>query len=352
MDRKKFFLWEAASRDTIDVKRCYIDVSKDLVAGILLSQIIYWFLPGKNGKPRVTIEKQGRYWLAKKREDWWAECRITPKQFDRAITILETEGIVTTKVFKFGPETVKHISMNWDVFLALLENSVKGSYAQEVTKETSSDKNPEFPKGQIQTYSTNKPKIPNGGNLIEAKTPAQNTLQRSSSPTPPPFSETDAVEVNINLPKPFDTLSSVDVADALKLCQAKGLNLNDQAEAIAFEYSGSTRPIDRPRNLLFKILRTKNGVSQSSLSKLEESRIRQDQIRVEAETRTRAKQEKQRKETEIDQRVRAKFESLNDREKAELESRVKKTIPTWMQSHPHAVESRMLTLLTQEMDCC
>jgi hypothetical protein len=54
MDWKKFILWEAASRDTIDVKRCYIDVVKDLIAGILLSQIIYRFLPEKNGRPSVS----------------------------------------------------------------------------------------------------------------------------------------------------------------------------------------------------------------------------------------------------------------------------------------------------------
>lgn len=37
----QFLLWEVRSRDSIKVKRCYIDVAQDLEAGVLLSQIIY-----------------------------------------------------------------------------------------------------------------------------------------------------------------------------------------------------------------------------------------------------------------------------------------------------------------------
>ncbi|MFC2019302.1 DnaD domain protein [Chloroflexota bacterium] len=105
-----FYRWEQASRDTIDVKRCYIDVAGDLVAGILLSQIIYWFLPA-NGMSRLKVEHDGMRWLAKKRTDWWAECRITPKQYDRAIGRLRGKGLVETVVFKFGGQPMSHISL-------------------------------------------------------------------------------------------------------------------------------------------------------------------------------------------------------------------------------------------------
>ena len=43
---RRFLEWERRSRDTIDVKRCYVDVAGGLVAGVLLSQVVYWFLPG------------------------------------------------------------------------------------------------------------------------------------------------------------------------------------------------------------------------------------------------------------------------------------------------------------------
>ena len=38
-----FLAWEKASRDSIDFKKIYVDVAGDLIAGLLLSQIIYNF---------------------------------------------------------------------------------------------------------------------------------------------------------------------------------------------------------------------------------------------------------------------------------------------------------------------
>lgn len=66
----------------------YIDITGDLVAGTLLSQIMYWFADGKN---RPTVNRDGYFWIAKRREDWMNEIRITSKQYDRAIKILTAE---------------------------------------------------------------------------------------------------------------------------------------------------------------------------------------------------------------------------------------------------------------------
>lgn len=66
----------------------YIDITGDLVAGTLLAQIMYWFAEGKN---RVSVYKDGFYWIAKRREDWMAEIRITKKQYDCAIKKLTGE---------------------------------------------------------------------------------------------------------------------------------------------------------------------------------------------------------------------------------------------------------------------
>ena len=120
MNQQEFCQWEAVSRDTIDVKRVYIDLAGDLVAGILLSQIIYWHLPGKDGKPRLRVRRHGHSWLAKRREDWWEEVRITTKQFDRAIKILEDLGFVETAVYRFGGSPTKHIRILWESFLEAL----------------------------------------------------------------------------------------------------------------------------------------------------------------------------------------------------------------------------------------
>lgn len=87
----------------------YIDITGDLIAGTLLSQIMYWFNPDKNGKRRVRIYKDGSFWLAKKRDDWYSEIRISPKQYDRAIKILVDMGLVEVKRFKFNGDPITHI---------------------------------------------------------------------------------------------------------------------------------------------------------------------------------------------------------------------------------------------------
>lgn len=115
MNVEEFYEWERASRDVIDVKRCYVDIAGDLASGILLSQIIYWFLPDREGKLKLRIEREGEFWLAKNRTEWWEECRITKKQFDRAITVLRDKGLVTTKRFRFRGSPTVHIRLNVSV---------------------------------------------------------------------------------------------------------------------------------------------------------------------------------------------------------------------------------------------
>lgn len=141
MNKQDFQLWEMRARDSIDVKRCYIDAVGDLVGGVLLSQIIFWHLPDEHGKSKLRVWRDECEWLAKKRDDWWKECRITPKQFDRALEILEQKKLVITKLFRFAGSPTKHIRLNWDgLFNALKSlsdnvfpqrsksNSPKGQY--------------------------------------------------------------------------------------------------------------------------------------------------------------------------------------------------------------------------------
>lgn len=110
---EEFLAREAQNRDCIDFKKCYVDIAgKDLQAGLLLSQIIYWFLRDKQGKTKLRVVKDDKIWLAKKRTDWWDEVRLSAMQFDRAIKVLEREGLVETKVYKFDGCPTKHIRIN------------------------------------------------------------------------------------------------------------------------------------------------------------------------------------------------------------------------------------------------
>ncbi len=124
---EQFLLWERASRDTLEVKRTYIDMAGDLVAGVVLSQIVYWHLPSRAGKPRLQVEREGELWLAKSRSDWWEECRISPKQADRALEVLEERGLIEVKLFKFGAAPTKHIRILHESFLRAWQDELRKS---------------------------------------------------------------------------------------------------------------------------------------------------------------------------------------------------------------------------------
>jgi hypothetical protein len=122
---QEFLLRERAMRDSIDVKRIYIDIAGDLAGGVFLSQLLFWYIPGREGKSKLRVERNGQFWVAKKRSDWWDECRITEKQFDRIAAHLSKERLIETANFKFRGERVKHVRIHWPIFLkrfnALLE---------------------------------------------------------------------------------------------------------------------------------------------------------------------------------------------------------------------------------------
>ncbi|MBT9146754.1 MAG: hypothetical protein DDT32_00496 [Syntrophomonadaceae bacterium] len=52
---EQFLQWEEANQDTINIKRSYIDLTGDIVAGLLLSRIIYWHAQSKRGKTKWQV---------------------------------------------------------------------------------------------------------------------------------------------------------------------------------------------------------------------------------------------------------------------------------------------------------
>ena len=130
MGTKEFLLWEQQSRDTIDVKRIYVDVAGDLVTGVLLSQIIYWFLPDKNGKTKLRVVRDGKEWLIKKREDWWGECRISTFQVDRALKKLEKIEVIQTKIIRFSGTPMKSIWLDLDKLIMKISEVVKMDFRE------------------------------------------------------------------------------------------------------------------------------------------------------------------------------------------------------------------------------
>ena len=114
---EEFEAWKKSSLDTMAVERSYIDMVDDLIAGILLSQIVYWHLSDKQGKSRLRVNRDGHFWIAQSRHGWWDQCRITPKQFDRAVKILRDNGLVATARYKFAGSPTVHIRLVKNVFV-------------------------------------------------------------------------------------------------------------------------------------------------------------------------------------------------------------------------------------------
>lgn len=106
---EEFLLWEAASRDTIDFKVSYVDLAGDLCAGLLLSQLIYWYLPARDGRSKARIYKDdGGPWIAKTRDEWYSETRLSHRQQRSAEKRLAELGILEVQAFRFNGLRMNH----------------------------------------------------------------------------------------------------------------------------------------------------------------------------------------------------------------------------------------------------
>ena len=101
-------------------------------------------------------------WLAKARAEWWDECRISPKQADRALDVLQARGLIEVRLFKFGPAPTKHIRIRRDGFLhawkaQLVTNGEGPEHARHIEPEMpevsrsilTKGENPIRPKGEM-----------------------------------------------------------------------------------------------------------------------------------------------------------------------------------------------------------
>ena len=122
---------DAARRDSIDVKRIYIDVcGGNLIDAVMLSQIMYWHEPGKGGKPKLTIRREGHLWLAKRYEDWWEECRVPKRTARDSINRLVAIGLLIRNSWFFEGRSAVHLRINPPRFkelVAAVENGTIGA---------------------------------------------------------------------------------------------------------------------------------------------------------------------------------------------------------------------------------
>ena len=120
----EFLLWERTTRDSIDFKKIYVDIAGDLIAGLMLSQIVFWYLPDKNGNSKMRVRKDGYDWIAKSNTEWYDEIRITEWQAPRALNILEEKVIIEKRRYKFDGAPTIHIRLIQDKYMELWEELV------------------------------------------------------------------------------------------------------------------------------------------------------------------------------------------------------------------------------------
>jgi hypothetical protein len=181
MTKDEFLKWEYHSRDTIDFKRIYADITRDVVAGLLLSQLMFWHIPDKHGKTRMRVEEEGELWVRKKREDWWNECRLSPKQFDRASALLSKKGFAIIKNFKHLGRNTKHIRLNIDNIIKAINDISTGSDTTLMGKCA-------YPKGEVTVsqWGSDGPQMGKGAQAQEpeqAKDSGNKNLQTTSENT-------------------------------------------------------------------------------------------------------------------------------------------------------------------------
>lgn len=116
---------EAASHDTIAVKKIYIDINEgNLTDGVLFSQIMYWHMPSKQGESKMQVLRDGQLWLAKTYDDWFEECRIKSRTAREALRRIEKRGLIITHTWKFDGSPTKHIRINWEKFEEIVKSNV------------------------------------------------------------------------------------------------------------------------------------------------------------------------------------------------------------------------------------
>lgn len=166
--------------DTIALRTVFVDITGDLIAGLLLSQIYYWHGYNEQGERRVTYQREGHTWLVKQRGDWWGEVRITPKQYDRAAGILKELGLVEINAWRspfYDGARALHIRLLDRFYEAIQEQAKK---AERVSEENLGVQNypkvnldkPKFPKGQ----NGNSPKV----NFLSETTPETTNSEKEN----------------------------------------------------------------------------------------------------------------------------------------------------------------------------
>jgi hypothetical protein len=198
MTQDEIMLGNAAFTSKLNViHHAYVDIAGDMIAGALLSQILYWFGADRNGRPRARIQKDGHLWIAKARGDWWQEIRITPKQYDRAAKILRDKGFIELRTMKFAGNPTTHIRIISETLNDAIDDWKRAQAREHMERERQKlaavgylpfgnnefDQmgTASFTNGQQGNYPTGNVDLPNAGNSLTENTTETTTEIRTDN---------------------------------------------------------------------------------------------------------------------------------------------------------------------------
>jgi hypothetical protein len=108
---------DASDYRSIRFKVVYVDMAGgDVLAGLLLSQIMFWHMPDSNGRSKLRVFKDGHYWIAKEQGDWWNEVRLNRRQAQRCVETLISLNLIECQNFRFNGMRTNHIRIKWKEF--------------------------------------------------------------------------------------------------------------------------------------------------------------------------------------------------------------------------------------------
>jgi hypothetical protein len=116
----------AAAEDRLHISLLSIDMAGgDIEAGLMLDRLRFWFKKNKSGKTKLRIQRDGKWWVAKSRSAWWDECRLKPRQVDRAAKKLIGKGLIETVVYPFNGHPTVHFTLNHKACNALYSKIIE-----------------------------------------------------------------------------------------------------------------------------------------------------------------------------------------------------------------------------------
>jgi hypothetical protein len=109
-------LWESIwkidhAMSLVTVKREYVLLAGSPAAGLLLSQIVFWHHPTKEGKSRLRVKRSDLWWVAKTAREWRSECFLTEWEFRVSLLKLKEIGLIETRIMKFSGVSQLHIRL-------------------------------------------------------------------------------------------------------------------------------------------------------------------------------------------------------------------------------------------------